>query len=65
MSDEQLPPEADVTQVSWKLHESLKACQAMVANYRLMLGGVANDNQPGGLQGSGGIAVEGTEAEEA
>ena len=64
MSDEQLPPEADVTQVSWKLNESLKACQAMVANYRLMLGGVANDNQPGDLQGRGGIAV-GTEAEEA
>ena len=64
MSDEQLPPEADVTQVSWKLNESLKACQAMVANYRLMLGGVANDNQPSGEDGRS-FAAERTEAEEA
>ena len=47
MSDEQSPPEADVTQVSWKLNESLKACQAMVANYRLMLGHVANECESG------------------
>ena len=65
MSDEQLPPEADVTQVSWKLNESLKACQAMVANYRLMLGGVANDNQPRGGEDGRSFAAEGTEAEEA
>ena len=65
MSDEQLPPEADVTQISWKLHESLKACQAMVANYRLMLGRVANDNQPRGVEGGGGFVAQTTEAEEA
>ena len=65
MSDEQLPPEADVTQVSWKLHESLKVCQAMVANYRLMLGHVANDNQPRGVEGGGSFVVRTTEAEEA
>ena len=65
MSDEQLPPEADVTQISWKLHESLKACQAMVANYRLMLGGVANDNQPRGEEDGRALAAEQIEAEEA
>ena len=65
MSDEQLPPEADVTQVRWKLNESLRTCQAMVANYRLMLGAVANDNQPRGAEGGGSFIAGTTEAEEA
>jgi len=65
VSDEQLPPEADVTQVRWKLNEGLRACQAMVANYRLMLGRVANDNQPRGGEESRSFAAERTEAEEA
>jgi hypothetical protein len=46
VSDDELPRQADVQQVSWQLNQSLKSCRAMVANYRLMLGGGANDNQP-------------------
>ena len=46
MSDDELPREADVEQVSRRLHQSLKACRLMVANYRAMLAGVANDNDP-------------------
>ena len=44
MSDEELVREADADHVRLQLAQGLKACRAMVANYRLMLGGAANDN---------------------
>jgi hypothetical protein len=65
VSDHELPHEADVQQVNLKLNESLRACQAMVANYRLMLGGEANDNQPDGADDGNGFAGQSSEAEEA
>jgi hypothetical protein len=55
--------EPDVAHVSWKLNESLRACQAMVANYRLMLRGEANDNQA--LESELAEAVRTSDAEEA
>ena len=65
MSDNELPREADVEQVSRRLHQSLHACRVMVANYRAMLGGVANDNEPV-VDGVGkGYSPEANAAEEA
>ena len=61
MSDNELPREADVQQVSWRMNESLKACRAMVANYREMLAGVANDNEPGAASGGNGFEREASE----
>ena len=65
MSDDEVPHQPDVALVSWKLNESLKACQAMVANYRLMFAGGANDNQPADTGSDSRITVETTGAEEA
>jgi hypothetical protein len=45
VSDDGLAREADVEHVSLKLAQGLKACRALVANYRLMLGAAANDNR--------------------
>jgi hypothetical protein len=36
--------EADVEHVSLRLAQGLKACRSMVANYRAIFGGEANDN---------------------
>jgi hypothetical protein len=65
VSDNELPREADVEQVSRRLHQSLKACQVMVANYRVMLSGGANDNEPVGDRGGNSYAAEASAAEEA
>ena len=46
MSDEDPPREANLEQANLKLAQGLKACHAVVANYRAMLGGEANDNGP-------------------
>ncbi len=47
MSDEELPRDGDVEDVSRTLAQSLKACRSMVADYRAMLDAEANDNVPG------------------
>lgn len=65
MSDDELPHQPDVALLSCKLNESLKACQAIVANYRLMFAGGANDNQPADTRSDSRITVETTGAEEA
>jgi len=65
VSDDELPREADVQRVRWRLNESLRSCQAMVANYRVMLGAVANDNQPADAEVGSSYAHKTTEAEEA
>ena len=44
MSDDECAREAEAEHVQLKLAQGLKACRAMVDNYRLMLGGAANDN---------------------
>jgi hypothetical protein len=44
VSDEVPPREADVEHVNFKLAQGLRACRSVVANYRMMLGGEANDN---------------------
>ena len=46
MSDEDPPREANLEQATVKLAQGLKACHAVVANYRAMLGGEANDDAP-------------------
>jgi len=49
VSDEKLMREADVEHVSLKLAQGLQACRSMVANYRAILRGEANDNFPEAL----------------
>lgn len=49
MSDEEVVREADAEHLRFKLAQGLKACHAIVDNYRLMLGGAANDNGAGEL----------------
>ena len=44
MSDEELARDMDVEHVSLRLAQGLKACRSMVASYRAVLGGEANDN---------------------
>lgn len=46
MSDEDPPRGENLEQASLKLAQGLKACHTVVANYRAMLGGEANDNGP-------------------
>ena len=59
MSDEDPPREANLEQASLKLAQGLKACHSVVANYRAMLGGGANDNGPAGPpEGEQFIVVE-------
>ena len=41
--------DADVEHLSLKLAQGLQACRSMVANYRAILGGEANDNFPEAL----------------
>jgi hypothetical protein len=38
--------EADVEHLSLTLAQGLQACRSMVANYRAVIGGEANDNFP-------------------
>jgi hypothetical protein len=65
VSDEDLRPEPDVAHVNWKLNESLKACHAMVADYRLMLGSVANDNPSVEIDDRNGRDEQSSKTEEA
>lgn len=44
MSDEELAPDTVVEHASLRLAQGLKACRSMVASYRAVLGGEANDN---------------------
>jgi hypothetical protein len=44
VSDEELARTADVEHVSLRLAQGLKACRSIVASYRAVLGGEANDN---------------------
>ena len=44
MSDDECVRDADAEHLRLKLAQGLQACRAMVDNYRLMLGGAANDN---------------------
>jgi hypothetical protein len=51
VSDEQLPREADVAEVSSKLSEGLETCRSVVMNYRSLLSSSraeipTNDNDP-------------------
>lgn len=46
MSDEEPARAADAEHASFRLAQGLKACRSVVANYRMMLGGEANDNRP-------------------
>ena len=46
MSDEDPARAADAEHASLKLAQGLKACRSVVANYRVMFGGEANDNRP-------------------
>jgi hypothetical protein len=46
VSDEELTRDSDVEHVSLRLAQGLKACRSMVANYRSLLDGEANDNFP-------------------
>jgi hypothetical protein len=39
LSNEEPAPEADLNEVNSSLNEGLKSCHAIVANYRVMLGG--------------------------
>jgi hypothetical protein len=41
VSDDHLPRDADLDQLSSSLNEGLKTCRSMVANYRALL---SNDN---------------------
>jgi hypothetical protein len=45
-SEEELTRDSEVEHVSLRLAQGLKACRSMVANYRAMLDGEANDNVP-------------------
>ena len=46
MSDQELASTADVEHVSLRLAQGLKACRSMIADYRALLDGEANDNVP-------------------
>jgi hypothetical protein len=49
VSDEELARDADAEHVRRRLSQGLKACRSMVASYRAVLGGEANDNATEGL----------------
>jgi len=40
----EIPSDPEAEQFSTRIHEGLKMCRTMVANYRAMLSGGANDN---------------------
>lgn len=63
MSDDQLSRQPDFPQVHRKLRQSLSTCRSMIANYRTMLGGMANDNQP--VQFGDDFAEQANEADNA
>jgi hypothetical protein len=46
MSGDELPPVAEVEEISLAISDGLKSCRSMVANYRAMIRGEANDNAP-------------------
>jgi len=46
MSGDDASPEADVEELNHGIADSLKSCHSMVANYRAMISGEANDNLP-------------------
>ena len=48
MSDDELPPTAEVEEINTSITDGLKCCRSMVAHYRLMISGEANDNLPKG-----------------
>ena len=62
MSSNELPPEADVEEISLSIADGLKSCRSMIANYRAMISGdgEANDNLPkeraANDEGSGAMA---------
>jgi hypothetical protein len=63
MSDDQIPPDAEVQEISARLKRGLKACRAMVDDYRLMLGAESNDNLP--VAQATAELIEGATSEEA
>ena len=46
MSGDELPPNAEVEEIGVSITDGLKSCRSMVANYRAMIRGEANDNLP-------------------
>jgi len=48
MSGDELPPNAEVEEIGVSITDGLKSCRSMVANYRAMIRGEANDNLPEG-----------------
>ena len=46
MSGNELPPAANVEEINLSIADGLKSCRSMVANYRAMISGEANDNFP-------------------
>jgi len=46
MSADELPPTAEVEEINLSIADGIKSCRSMVANYRAMIRGGANDNLP-------------------
>lgn len=46
MTGDELPPGAEVEEINLSITDGIKSCRSMVANYRAMISGEANDNIP-------------------